>query len=387
MTQDFTSEDISEDVRFQIDEVRKRCASEFSKYPGYDTDFSIIRWLTTYNYDVDVVVQKIKLTISTYLALNLNKVSYDTVEEVNDHVKALTPLAEYFPGGLMGYDNDNNLIFVHAVARTDVTGLIACGRVSELFRMCTTEGELALKLVRKKESELGKKLGIKVIVDLEGFSLDMLSSSALKVYLNLLVVLQRIFPDFASQVFVVNCPTLLSLAYAAVKPVLATQIRERIEFLRSDWREKLCEALGSENVYPQWGGTKLIPSKANGKPSGTIRMGGPAPDNLRYENNNITEPDSLTTVNVPARYSETIEVNVDSPGKTLKWFFKCSSGDIDFGIKKNGSYVWPKYRLTTEFVPEYGFIDCGEEGIYELSFSNEHGKLWSKDIMYSIDVE
>lgn len=49
--------------------------------------------------------------------------------------------------------------------------------------------------------------------------------------------------------------------------------------------------------------------------------------------------------------------------------------------------VWPRFRIYTEFTAEYNEIMCKETGIYQLLFSNKHGRIWSKSIQYYIDVK
>ncbi|KAK0405126.1 hypothetical protein QR680_017809 [Steinernema hermaphroditum] len=390
MSHYISTEEITPEMRAKVGELRDRCAAELERYPEYNTDFSLLRWLMGWDYDVETIVPKLKFCLMTLRALNLQKVNYESVDDINEYVKAQTPAAEYFPGGLMGHDRDGNMILMQALARTHPKSIARAGRVSELFRLCTVESELAFKLVRQKEQEVGKKLGIKIIIDLEGFCMDLLYAPTLKIYLNLLTLLQSLFPDFARQIFVINCPTMLSVAYAAVQPVLSKQTREKVQFLGADWKQKLCEDLGAENIYPHWGGMKPIPDVANGKTSGTIRMGGKVPEEIKYENrqnNNDVSEKTLTKLNVGARSTKKIEINVDVPGAKLKWFFRCSSGDIDFSIVKDGVFVWPRYRITTEFVPEYGHIECEETGTYEIQFDNGHGKLWSKDLKYALHVE
>ncbi|TKR58432.1 hypothetical protein L596_029876 [Steinernema carpocapsae] len=275
-----TRDQITPEMKAKIAELRERCAPELERYPEYDTEFSLLRWLMGWDYDVETIVPKLKFCLTTLRALNLQKVKYETVDEINAYIKSQTPAAEYFPGGLMGHDKDGNMILVQALAKTHPKSIARAGRCSELFRLCTVESELAFKLVRRKENELGKKLGIKIVIDLEGFSMDLLYAPTLKIYLNLLTLLQSMFPDFARNIFVINCPTMLSVAYAAVQPVLSKQTREKVQFLNGDWKKKLCEDLGEENVYPYWGGSKPLPASCRGKPTGDVRMGGKVPDEI-----------------------------------------------------------------------------------------------------------
>lgn len=51
---------------------------------------------------------------------------------------------------------------------------------------------------------------------------------------------------------------------------------EKIHFLGGDWKEKLKENFGEENLFEKWGGTK-----AASTPTGSIRMAGEVPHELR----------------------------------------------------------------------------------------------------------
>jgi hypothetical protein len=78
---------------------------------------------------------------------------------------------------------------------------------------------------------------------------------------------------------------------------------------------------------------------------------------------------------------------VDRAGSRLKWFFRASSGDINFSIMRSGGLLLrPAFRLYTEFVPEWGEIECDQPGEYIFTFDNSHGKLWSKEIKYRVQV-
>uniref|UniRef100_A0AC34G8A9 CRAL-TRIO domain-containing protein n=1 Tax=Panagrolaimus sp. ES5 TaxID=591445 RepID=A0AC34G8A9_9BILA len=147
--------------------------------------------------------------------------------------------------------------------------------------------------------------------------------------------MQETFPDFARALYVINAPSMMSAVYALVKPVLAKQTQEKITFLPKDYKKLLCEAIGEEYIYEKWGGT-LVPH--NGKETGTLRMGGVTPDHL---------------------------IN-----------------DIEFYIQKDGKEIWPRFRLSTEFVPEWNSITCENIGEYVLIFDNCYGTIFSKDVKF-----
>ncbi|VDO72277.1 unnamed protein product [Heligmosomoides polygyrus] len=73
-------------------------------------------------------------------------------------------------------------------------------------------------------------------------------------------------------------------------------------------------------------------------------------------------------------------------GKTFRWIWRVGAGDVDFGISKDGEMAFPTFRITTEFHPEVGSMECREDGEYTFFFDNSHGKLWSKEVSYKITL-
>jgi hypothetical protein len=94
----------------------------------------------------------------------------------------------------------------------------------------------------------------------------------------------------------------------------------------------------------------------------------------------------LKIITVAARRIETIRLLVEIPNSEICWFFRVKSGDIDFSITHESTLIWPKFRLSTEFVPEWGQVKCSRAGAYIIEFDNSHGKVWSKEVHYHLAV-
>uniref|UniRef100_A0A914XG33 CRAL-TRIO domain-containing protein n=1 Tax=Plectus sambesii TaxID=2011161 RepID=A0A914XG33_9BILA len=220
---------------------------------------------------------------------------------------------------------------------------------------------------------------------MDGFSTDMLWMPGVKLYLGLIRMLQDLFPDSIRKIYVIRAPSAVQVAYNMVHPILAKQTQQKVEFLGSDWKEKLQEVISPDVLFEHWGGTRSAPT-----PFGHIRMGGKVPKELHYNaKNNPEEPisKSLTTLSVPARSSQKVTVKVNKAGSPLKWFFRVTSGDISFSVvHSEGKVMRPALRLTTEWVPEWDELTCDLVGEYHLVFDNTHGKLWSKEIKYRLQV-
>uniref|UniRef100_A0A1I7XQW0 CRAL-TRIO domain-containing protein n=1 Tax=Heterorhabditis bacteriophora TaxID=37862 RepID=A0A1I7XQW0_HETBA len=238
-------DDLTDHHKEKIAELRHAVAGSLKKYPEYNTEFSLLRWLMGWDYNIEVILPKIQKAIDILISLGMGDISMESPSEVNCRIRGLFDGAEYFPGGLMGQDDEGNVIYMQEITATHPRSLAKAGSVSELFRLCIMETEMAFKLVRHSEAKTGEKLGVKLIVDLDGFNMDLLYTPTLSVYLQLLTQLQAIFPDFTKKIYLINCPLMMKTVYAMIQPVLSKQTRDKICFLGNNWKEELISNVGN----------------------------------------------------------------------------------------------------------------------------------------------
>ncbi|CAD6190541.1 unnamed protein product [Caenorhabditis auriculariae] len=361
--------------REKIKELRTRAQDILALYPEYDTDFSMLRWLMGWDYNIDVILPKMRHAVNTLIGLRLHKQKLMEREQVNEFIRSLSNATEFFPGGLMSQTDRGDVVYMQAVAKCHPKTLVKAGSVSELYRLSIAETEMAFKLVRRAEETTGRKLGVVIIMDLDGFSMDLLYTPTLKIYLNLLTLMQEIFPDFARRIFLINCPMMMSTVYAMISPVLSVQTREKVRFLDKEWKKFLAEEVGSAHLFPHWGGEK----KAS-IPTGDVRMGGKVPEKIWYKADSHPLEAGKTKVNVGARSRQEIKM-AGQKGKKFRWLWT-SSGDIDFSIEKDGKTIYPVFRSITDYHPEIGSFDCEHDEEHVFVFSNAHGKIFTGDDVY-----
>uniref|UniRef100_A0A1I7YM32 CRAL-TRIO domain-containing protein n=2 Tax=Steinernema glaseri TaxID=37863 RepID=A0A1I7YM32_9BILA len=379
-----TLAELSPAQKEQIRELRARTVDLTETLPDYRTDFALLRWLIAHDYDLDAALPKLRWALQAFLSQGLDSLDLSSVDKVADAVDAVNPVVKYFPGGLMGCDREGHLIYVQALARVDPRSISKAGKVTDLFRCMMTDCQGVHSLICASERKTNRKMGVSLIIDLEGFSLDLMYMPTIKIFTNLITLLQMMYPDMGRRIYVVNAPSAVNTVYHMIQSVLAKETRNKVEFLDSSWRDRLCAELGAENIFEHWGGTKKAATA-----TGRIRMGGKVPESVLIENLShchAPTPKELKKLTVPARRHGAVPVTVPEAGTRLRWWFRCDSGDIDFLIRKDGYEVWPRFRTTTEFVPEFGEIECDAAGTYELVFDNGHGKLWSKNIAFRVET-
>jgi hypothetical protein len=64
------------------------------------------------------------------------------VDAINEFSRTLTSAADYFPGGIMGYDREGNVVALQAMGQSHPKQLSKCGRVSDVYRLCVVETAL-----------------------------------------------------------------------------------------------------------------------------------------------------------------------------------------------------------------------------------------------------
>ncbi|VDN06503.1 unnamed protein product [Thelazia callipaeda] len=363
-----------------VEVFRKRMASLLTKYPSHDTTFTLQRWLFSYDYDLEEAGKQMTKALQSLSFLGAFR-DYDNAESLNMVLRSLNKASDYFPGGIMGPDKHGNIIFVQPMGQARPRTVMLAGPVSDLYRLSVIEAEACMTFLRKEELIRGCKLGIIFISDLNGLSAETIYMPAIKAYMRVLNVLQYLFPDSIKKVYVINAPSVVDLLFSMAKQVLTKKMIENVEFLGSDWKQRLKDELGEENIFRHWGGTK----KAT-KETGTIRMGGDIPPHLRVEISKSfkTVPaEQLIKATIPAGGTVKVPVNVLHSNSVLEWFFTISKGDIDFKITFCEHEIWPNFRLSTEFVPEYGEMLCAQTGTYIIHFTSP-AKLLSKIISYNV---
>ena len=141
---------------------------------------------------------------------------------------------------------------------------------------------------------------------------------------------------------------------------------------------------------------------ADQSPFGIVRPAGKIPiDKVRYEPlDNPLEPrypSDLTQIPISRGSKVEVATEFEEGAKLFKWFFKCDSGDVFFSMYRvlNASpdqktTVYPRLRLNTEYVPEWGQMELendGKAGKIIMEFDNSHSVLKSKTVKYYSLVE
>lgn len=238
--------------------------------------------------------------------MNLYDKTFEDVDDLNEYFREYHQTAEYyagkynrltlnnhFLGGLIGQDKNDNWILCQVSGRVKPKQLAYCGRVSDLFKGTLMNNMFIYNLVRQTERKTMKKCGVNLIFDLDGLGKEHFYPATVKIYLNAvklaqvrtflvllqIFIFQDTFPDMMNKIFIINAPSMFVSAYNVGKNVLSARTKNKIQILGTNYNDIVLEELGTENVYPKWGGTKM-PKKGNPE-TGTLLMAGPVPEQFK----------------------------------------------------------------------------------------------------------
>ncbi|KAI6197129.1 hypothetical protein M3Y94_01188200 [Aphelenchoides besseyi] len=362
---------ISDDDQVLVEELRRQLKEELKLVPDYDDEKTLLRWLIGWNRQIgNSIVPRLRTALSTISALNLTEQDFSSIEKITAYCDQITAEpAHYLPGTLLGYDLDGNIVSLQCLGKLDGPGLMSSVKISDLFVSRIAESYAVQMLLNEKERQTGRQCGTVLIIDLDGLSRDNISLKSVKVITAMLAQLQEMFPDVVRKIFIINAPIFLSTIWVLINPVLATETQKEDN-----------DSIDENILYEHWGGTRRSETSF-----GNVRLGGQIPTELYYsKETDSSDISELKEINVRARNQAFIDVDVK--GGKLKWWWKSSSGDLDFWIVrlKDDRLIWPKFRLLTEFVPEVRIISISEPGVYRLYFDNSHGLLFSKTVKYKL---
>uniref|UniRef100_A0A915Q3H6 CRAL-TRIO domain-containing protein n=1 Tax=Setaria digitata TaxID=48799 RepID=A0A915Q3H6_9BILA len=303
--------------RDEITEFRKRIEPLLKKYPRYDTDYALLRWLRGCKFDQEMAAQKMEWSLNAMNAVGAFEKDLSSVEKIEAILADASPIHYFFPGGTIGYDKNGNVIVIHNIGKAHPRSLVNSTRVSEFYVTSIYDYEGTQCLIRSEEARRGCKLGTVVIVDLGDFSYDIIFHlPATKIYISAIGLLQDMFPDAAVKLYIVNAPLavqfLMRMVLMSLAKVFITskETTEAFEFLGSDWKEILVERHGAKFLPKSYGGTM---------DDDIFQKGGEVPESVAKANKRFVADEKLTKITVNARQEIVVDIVVEKPDSKLSW--------------------------------------------------------------------
>ncbi|VDK26184.1 unnamed protein product [Anisakis simplex] len=95
-----------------------------------------------------MAAQKMEWALNTMNAVGVFDMDLSSVDAVQKAVRSITPIAEYFPGGVIGCDKNGNIINMHTMGQIRIRSLVDAERASKFFIGAIVDCEGAAHLMR-----------------------------------------------------------------------------------------------------------------------------------------------------------------------------------------------------------------------------------------------
>uniref|UniRef100_A0A914X3W8 Uncharacterized protein n=1 Tax=Plectus sambesii TaxID=2011161 RepID=A0A914X3W8_9BILA len=131
--------------RIMVEKLRNAVKDNLT--PFYDTDFNLLRWLQGHNYDMDIIVPKLRY----HLRFRQSCWDLDNMHKCpRDHV-----IQAHWPDGLTGYSGKENnaIVIIEQAGAVDYRGMLLTYSLVESVKSRMKDLELMLKEVMKHEEK------------------------------------------------------------------------------------------------------------------------------------------------------------------------------------------------------------------------------------------
>nr|XP_006811138.1 PREDICTED: SEC14-like protein 2-like [Saccoglossus kowalevskii] len=327
--------------------------------PEHD-DHYCIRWLIARNFDVN----KTELMIRNVME-------------------------KYYPGGIVGEDNDGNPVMIDNIGKIDAKGLLRSVKSKDITLSKMQEMEhICQELFPAMSKKYGKHIyGLTYIMDLEGLGTKHLWKPGLDMFNLENTLLQDNYPECLKVIYIVRAPKIFPVIYSLVEPFLDDKMRKKIHVLGQNFQSTLLKTIPAESLPVHWGGTMTDPKTGDPTCPSLINPGGSVPEKYYNQEPPVPEDKRLRVEIVKKKFDLTFEViKKDS---IIRYVFKTEEGDIGMTAylqTKSMTMVKELERYNSHLVYEDGSLDCPQVGTYILRFDNSHSWMKNKTLHYFAEV-
>ena len=172
-----------------------------------------------------------------------------------------TPIKEFYPHGFHKTDRLGRLIYIERYGSLDMDRIFALTNEERMIKYYIREYE---SMVTLRLPSCAVAAGHPVeqsltILDLGGSSTKLMKKKVYNFIKLASGVAQDYYPEILGRMFIINTPTLFSIAWKVVKPWIDERTQKKISTEGSKYQKKLLELVAPENLPDFLGGTCSCP--------------------------------------------------------------------------------------------------------------------------------
>ncbi|KAF7631152.1 CRAL-TRIO domain-containing protein [Meloidogyne graminicola] len=339
------------------------------------TEINLLRWLKSYNFDVDLCAGVIEEYVKNRNCLGLND---DKFYEDFYNQPEIKHYYNVFKQSRLEYDwinaLDNGLVFVEMCPKSASTTaqLIRTGQFLFAFFAWS---EYMLRMILQRERETSQRSYAVCIFDMDDAGIWQFANPngpINRLFESRVKLATAYYEELLSKVVIMNPPRMLGLLFSIISWLLPRRIIGRFHFVNN--AEEASKYISIDAIPIELGGKKVF--DVSGSSNGSI-IPGKLPNMNVLQNGGIWEKYNINNVQyenvfVHSKQSFTRELCVEKNKRLLLYEFHASRA---FRIKltnEKGDYLLPYLYMNTTVLSEEGEVKIKlEDGRINLEIRNE----------------
>ncbi|XP_037075690.1 SEC14-like protein 2 [Pollicipes pollicipes] len=303
-------------------------------------------------------------------------------------------IRRFFPHGSCGVDRGGHRVYIFNMGGLDMRGLMQCASRVDLVQFGLQVLETFKADCAEQSCRLGRFVGRSgVIVDLQGLQLNQITNRpGLDVILQWIQTMEANYPDTLQWCYVINAPTIFSIAWALISPLLHEVTRSKVRlFGTAGWQDELLKLMEPDQLPVFWGGS-LVDADGDARCPSRICFAVSVPRELLTTREQLValEKQLPHHVQVKAGSRARHPVQVEASGCRLRYIFITRDVDIDYSVQRCGDgadeTLRPTQKAFSHLHPEQGSLVCSHPGTYYLEFDNTMSYFKKKDIFLRVTI-
>jgi len=360
--------DCSEEQLNILEELKAKLPNRPARYD----DVRLLRFLRARAFDLE----KTKTMIEEDIKWREEE-GIDNLSETYYKEELAKEFEKYWPRTQHGVSKDGLPIFYERLGTVDAKGIIKTFPVETmskyhiyLMEKCEKELDAASKKSGRPRDE-----GVYFITDLAGLGWRQFHMPALSVFMDFLKADALHYPELIKKVFIINVPSIFSIFWQLVKPIMDPRTVEKTEIFSTDYMATLEKEIDIEQL------SRVIGGKCKCQIQPCLFGGGDiVPSN----------EDGYKEVLVGARGTHEEKIVVHQENSVLAWEFSTVGFNIQFGLFHESTEskvdVIPMSKVESQDTPQTGSITC-KMGTYTIKWDNSHSMIRSKPLKYRVVLQ
>ncbi|XP_072044042.1 SEC14-like protein 2 [Amphiura filiformis] len=164
-------------------------------------------------------------------------------------------LAKHWGGGIIGDDADGRPVYVDPYGKRDLRGLMHSATNRDIMKLYLRWNETFENRIKENCKKFKKDVdGVVIISDMAGMEEQGFWKPGMDFGKQVLSMFQLHYPELLRRMVLINCPKMFYVLWAAVKPFIREQTRQKMIIVGSNYQEALLSVVPAEILPACYGG-------------------------------------------------------------------------------------------------------------------------------------